>query len=73
MDTWMHTNCHSACGTTSDTMAQIHYGENQAVICDPWTRIVHIIYCDWDTSDSELTEEKLTELGYDLSNVLWTT
>jgi hypothetical protein len=52
-------------------MAEIHLGKNQIAICDPWERVVHLIHCDWDTSDTELTEEKLTELGWDLSNVLW--
>lgn len=32
MDTWMHTNCHSACGTTSDAMTQIKHQTYHGIV-----------------------------------------
>ena len=53
-------------------MAEIHLGKNQIAIFDYTTRIVHLIHCDWDTSDPSIdNDEKLSDLGWDMANLEW--
>ena len=53
-------------------MAEIHLGKNQIAIFDYTTRIVHLVHCDWDTSDPSIdNDEKLSELGWDMCNLEW--
>lgn len=72
MDTWMHTNCHSACGTTSDNMAKITLGPNQVAILDYSTREVDIITID-NLDEVDDMETALDELGYDTSMICYMT